>query len=199
MLDLTGTTPVASRLKPNLEPVRQPSHLEEILAGLSVVIVGVVVGVVFLFNRSVTTALARLDGDYQTLLAETQTGELGAVATQASLVARGLEILRVRKQDDPVWSKLFHDLELTTSAGVELRSLAVDERNILTIEGQAESFQRLAEYLATLRASTKVVRADLLSASLVDSKDANRVTFSLSVNLKASEFSGGSLTTGRGA
>lgn len=197
MLDLGGKTPTGAAQRQELSSIEQNSSLAAVFPALLVVIAAVMTGLVFFLGRAQETQLNRLDQVYQTSSAALESADAVAAIDQATGVANGLKILHASLDQQVLWSQVLKDTQQTTIADVRLQTLTIDERSNLRLEGQASSYQTLASFLATLRGSTFVQRADLVSAALSDTKAGQRVQFALTAQLVTPKVTAaGALTPG---
>lgn len=191
MLDVSGTQsaqqPPVVPPKTNLASIDDSSHLQEIMPALLVVIVAAVTLVVFFLGRSYATQAQRQQAQYTALAAEFDVAPLAGVSTKATQLSQSLQVLHKATQKQMIWSKLLLDLQLTTQPNITLSTLSVDQKNLLKIDGKADSYPAVATYLATLRSSPLVSEANLISAQLADTGN-GRVAFALEVQFKADQL-----------
>jgi Tfp pilus assembly protein PilN len=191
MLDVTGAQAAqpqpTAQPKANLASIDDSSHLQEIMPALLVLIMAAATLVVFLLGRSNATQAQRSQIEYGALMGELSVAPYSDIAAQANQISSSLRVLRRLNQKELIWSKLLQNLQLTTQTGITLSSLSVDTKNTLKLEGQADSFDSVAKYLATLRASSLIAEADLLSAQLADTGN-GRVNFSFDLKFKPEQL-----------
>lgn len=188
MLDLAGGMQVA-KPQPEINALEAPSNLQDILAGLLVVCVGMATLAVFFLTRAENRALDTATTQYTQLQAEVTSGPLKEVANTARHIADAITILDATKMTSVPWSVLLKDLQVTTSPGVTLRSLTLDQEQTLKIEGEAASYDVLAKYLATLRASSALTQAELISANLGQGGNQPTIHFVTSMRVKTDALS----------
>lgn len=191
MLDLAGKPPTPQKPDVELASINQPSRANEILAVLVILSVGLATLMVFFLDRAEAKKLAQLDEQYASLTRELQSGTYLETATTATQVSQGLAVLRESGKAGLAWSALFKIFQGITTNGVVLVSLSIDSRNLMKIEGHAQSYVQLAHFLATLRTAPTFKRVDLLSASLVESLQGQRVNFGLELELDPAKSGGG--------
>lgn len=191
MLDTSGTSGVNRRVSGELKEKLETSQLPNYLAGLFVIaVVAMTLGVFFL-DRSAQTRLRQRTSQYEALLAEVSSGSLGEVAAKVAAAESAGKALLAADRNLSLWSKFFKLFQTTTTPGVRLTSLSVDEKRNLKVEGLANNYLTLAGYLATLRQQPDFDRVDLVTSSATESNGATNVTFSLSIVVAARAFQTG--------
>ncbi len=187
MLDVSGAPevqpPAAAQPKGDFSSFDESSHLQDIMPAVLVLVVAAATLIVFLLSRGSATQALRQQAEYSALSGELTVAPLGDVARTAQQIGDSLRVVRLTSQKQLIWSKLLQDLQLTIQSNVTLSNLSVDEKNILTIEGRTDSYDSVAKYLATLRASSFVRQANLISAQLADSGN-GRINFAFDVEFK---------------
>ncbi|MEK7460982.1 MAG: PilN domain-containing protein [Patescibacteria group bacterium] len=183
MLDMAGKPPAPLKPEIDLRSINQPSRLTELLAGFLVLAMVVMTLSVFFMARAKTDELTRLDETYATLSNEIQAGKLANITKKAEQVAQALAMLKTGTKDSLVWSGLFQTLQGVSTNGVTLVSLSVDSKNLMKLEGTSETYVLLAHYLATLHTAAVLKRVDLLSASLVETLNGQKVNFVVQIEI----------------
>lgn len=182
MLELGGQPPVVPKPTPDIQSTDAPSHITEFLAGGLVLLACLVTLVVFFMQRSEQKTLAAAEIQYLRLQSELKADPLAATATTASHLEQAKSALET-VGNDSTWSTMLKEVQKTIPAGIVLVHFSVDERGVAKLEGKASSYEQTASYLATLRASTYVQRADLISTSRVDDQKGSYTAFTFNVQV----------------
>lgn len=189
MLDLAAKPGLAHDSKTEIKSVEGPRlKFSQIAAGIFLVaIAGFTLGVYFA-NKSAAQTLTRLDNDYGQLSSEIQSGDLAVTAAKAEAVTNLADIYTSFSKNRILGSLLLKEFQITTSSNVIFKNLSVGESNVVKVEAQTQTYDQVAGYLATLRASSFITRVELLSTSFSASEDGDRVSFSASLTLNEAKI-----------